>query len=96
MSPAHYEMLQLRKDRIDRRRQIDWQYWPDTHTQPHFAAQTVEADDKSRPDVEEDALITWGLAQRNGTKGLDTRIDVLYGEGAHLSRWYTNVEILRG
>jgi hypothetical protein len=94
MSPVYDTMVQQRKDRIDRRRQIDWQYWPDTHCQPQFAEQTIEPDDKSRPDVEEDALIAWGLAQGNGTKGLDVGIDVLYGEGSHLGRCDFDVEVL--
>jgi hypothetical protein len=96
MSPAHYTMVQQRKDRIDRRRQIDWQYWPDMRSQQQFAEQTIEPDDKSRPDVEEDALIAWGLAQGNGTKGLDIGIDMLYGEGPHLSRCDVDMNVPGG
>jgi hypothetical protein len=89
-------MAQQRKDRIDRRRQVNWQYWPDTRSQQQFAELALGSDDHSRPDVEEDALIAWGLAQGNGTKGLDTSIDVLYGEGSRLSRWKADTRESRG
>jgi hypothetical protein len=93
MSPAHYEMLQQHKDRIDRRRLIDWQCWPDTRSQQQYAELAFDTDDKSRPDVEEDALIAWGLAQGNGTKGLDVNIDVLCGDGPHFSRCRIDMEV---
>jgi hypothetical protein len=88
MSQAQYTTMQPREDRIDRRRRMDWQYWPDTTSQQHFAEQALYLNDSSRPDVEDDALIAWGLAQGNDTKGFNTSIDVLYGEGLHLSKYW--------
>ncbi|KAF1837364.1 hypothetical protein BDW02DRAFT_491758 [Decorospora gaudefroyi] len=81
-SRFQYVSGQPRKDRIVRGRRIDWHYWPDTNSQQHFAEQALDLDETSRPDVEDDSLIPWGLAQASETKGGGTSIDVLCGEGS--------------
>ncbi|CAO2647801.1 Nn.00g087230.m01.CDS01 [Neocucurbitaria sp. VM-36] len=81
--------VQLRNDRIDRRRrpQIDWQYWPDTTTQQDDATHNIPGlDITNRPDIEDDTIIAWGLTQSETTTGLKVDIDVLHGEGTNL-KW---------
>ncbi|KAF1947773.1 hypothetical protein EJ02DRAFT_390991 [Clathrospora elynae] len=92
MPLSKYANVQPRNSRIDRRGRpnIDWQYWPDTTSQQHFAKRVHDLDTRSRPDIEDDALIAWGLAQGDDTQGFDTLIDVLYGAGPHLN-WRDNV-----
>lgn len=83
--------MQQRTKRIDRRCRpvIDWQYWPDpTSQKQNCAGETQNSDIISRPDIEDDALITWGLAQSEVAKGLDVKVDVLYGEGTGLSGYH--------
>ncbi|KAF2828409.1 hypothetical protein CC86DRAFT_465246 [Ophiobolus disseminans] len=81
-----------RLDRIDsRRRKIDWQYWPDTNDQQKYLdASAAETYIRSRPDIEDESLIAWGLAQAKATDGAQTTIDVLYGEGVDL-QWKYNI-----
>ncbi|KAF2028024.1 hypothetical protein EK21DRAFT_114228 [Setomelanomma holmii] len=75
-----------RIDRIDnRRRKIDWQYWPNTDTQQDYKDESrSHAAHSSRPDIEDEAIIPWGLAQSQAPRNESTTIDVLFGEGTAL------------
>jgi hypothetical protein len=76
-----------RFDRIDRRRKVDWQRWPDTSTQPQFVGDSLAcASISRRPEIEDELLIAWGLAQAHAATGAETTIDVLHGEGTDLRK----------
>ncbi|KAJ4377402.1 hypothetical protein N0V83_000227 [Neocucurbitaria cava] len=84
---------QLRNDRIDRRRRpkIDWQYWPDTTGQHDDATPNIPGlEITTRPDIEDDAIIAWGLAASEKTRDPNVSIDVLHGDGTDLE-WTQNV-----
>jgi alpha-mannosidase len=89
-----------RLDRIDsRRRKIDWLYWPDTSAQNkhrHDCNTTEHAESiSSRPDIEDEELITWGLAQNPTSGDAEATVDILYGEGTDLRKCQavTNVRL---
>ena len=73
-----------RSDRIDRRRDVKWQQWPEMRGQHHGL------DDESlrcrHPDLEDGSLVAWGLQQSQNATGEGIEIDVLYGDGVDLSR----------
>ena len=73
-----------RSDRIDRRRDVKWQQWPEMRNQQY------ELDDESlrcrHPDLEDGSLVAWGLQQSQNATGEGIEIDVLYGDGVDLSR----------
>lgn len=85
-----------RLDRIDsRRRKIDWQYWPDTSTQAKYTDDSAaHASVLSRPDIEDEALISWGLAQSQIAKDVETTVDVLYGEGIDLRKRLATIRMV--
>jgi hypothetical protein len=85
MSATYYDNSTSCKDRrVVRRRLVNWLHWPETTGQPQFTNQKLDLSEHSRPDIEDDALISWGLKQAEGSKGGNTTINVLYGEGQHL------------
>jgi hypothetical protein len=69
-----------------RRRKIDWLYWPDTSTQVDYTGDSLtDIGTTHRPDIEDEAIISWGLAQsQNMTPG--ATIEVLCGEGTALCK----------
>lgn len=68
------------------RRKIDWLYWPDTSTQVDYTDDSLaHVGVTSRPDIEDEAIISWGLAQSLKMKSGAT-VDVLYGEGTALRK----------
>lgn len=92
MESKHHKLTsaQLRNDRIDRRRRplTDWQYWPDTTGQHDEATPNIPGlEITTRPDVEDDAIIAWGLAVSEKSKDLNVSIDVLHGNGTNLGKW---------
>ncbi|KAL6702414.1 hypothetical protein ACN47E_002056 [Coniothyrium glycines] len=82
-----------RKDRIERERRPDiyWNKWPNTAQQEHFACQDYPLNETSRPEVAEDALVAWGIAQSETTKNPVVKIDMLHGEGADLT-WQRDID----
>lgn len=89
MARSAPEVLRARFDRIDRRRRarIDWQYWPAIGDQGQYVDKAYDLDDPNRPDIEDDAVIAWGLAQCDGKKAAEVKIDVLSGNGIDLG-WF--------
>lgn len=81
MSP---KTLLMRSDRIDRRRDVKWQQWPE------MACQQNELDAESltcsHPDLEDGSLIGWGIQQSQNANGEGVEIDVLYGNGTDLRK----------
>lgn len=76
-----------RQDRIGgHHRKVDWQYWPDS-TEQHSGAKFEEpaSSISLRPDLEDEALISWGLVQSEVAKGPRAKIDILHGQGSSLS-----------
>jgi hypothetical protein len=96
-TPLHLAHVGLhqRLDRIDsRHRKINWQYWPE-NSAPHkdVADSHNPLDDdpaeniehiSSRPDIEDEALIAWGLTQTRTTEDAEATLDVLHGEETNL------------
>jgi len=79
-----------RFDRSGNRRsklKLDWYYWPDTSSQRKYTHDSAaDSSTFSRPDIEDNSLIAWGLAQSQATDGAKTTIDVLCGEGVDLRK----------
>lgn len=96
MSRLQSPATQSRFDRIDRRRRarIDWQYWPDIIAQLQYTKKSYDLDIASRPDVEDEALVAWGLAHSEGKQALDVKIDVLFGKGEKLSKFQRLLETI--
>jgi hypothetical protein len=70
-----------------RRRKIDWLYWPDTSTQVDYTDDSLmNIGITNRPDIEDEAIISWGLAQSQNMKPGAT-IEVLCGEGTALCKY---------
>lgn len=76
--------LLRRSDRIDRRRDVKWQQWPE------MGCQQYNLDEDSlkcrHPDLEDGSLLAWGLQQSQSATGKGIEIDILYGNGIDLSR----------
>ncbi|KAF9697213.1 hypothetical protein EKO04_004933 [Ascochyta lentis] len=81
--------LLRRSDRIDRRRDVKWQQWPETTFQQNQL--DAEWSDCSLPDLEDGSLIAWGVQQSQNATGEGVAVDVLYGNGTDLD-WPRNVE----
>ncbi|KAH6872932.1 hypothetical protein BKA58DRAFT_456590 [Alternaria rosae] len=91
MSATYYDNSPSREDRrVVRRRLVNWLHWPETTSQPHFTNEKLDLSERSRPDIEDDALISWGLKQARESQGGNTAINVLYGEGPRL-QWRDNI-----
>jgi hypothetical protein len=75
-----------RPDRIDKDRKVRWQQWPETD--PKYDALKPEDLNCVRPDLEDSAVIAWGLelSERQRTTGEDVDISVLYGTGSNLRK----------
>lgn len=81
-------VTELQDERHDRRRRpkIDWHYWPTAGQHPSVSSVPVQLDIPSRPEIEDEPLIAWGLAQsENESKCSKVTVDLLYGEEANLS-----------
>lgn len=76
--------VRIHNERNDRRRRprIDWHYWP-----PTGQASTISHNlgISSRPDIEDEPLIAWGLSHSESTECSKVKVDVLYGHGKALS-----------
>ncbi|KAI8936960.1 hypothetical protein NX059_006188 [Plenodomus lindquistii] len=88
----YHKLVPKRSDRIDRRRRaaIDWQYWPDTSNQQQYSTTTLDSEIASRPDIEDEALIAWGIIQSKESTDQNVSIDMLIGEGTNF-RWQYDV-----
>lgn len=78
----------MQSERNDRRRRpmVHWHYWPTASQQPYAPSTPDQLDKPSRPEVEDEALIAWGLAQsKEESKNSRVTVHLLYGEGANLS-----------
>ena len=75
-----------RPDRIHKERNVQWQQWPET--EPKYDA--LKFDDLTcvRPDLEDSAVIAWGLelCRQQRTTGEDVDISVLHGTRAKLGK----------
>lgn len=93
MSRYNSNATNTKSDRIDRRYRssIDWQYWPDVSGQRQYADTILDPATMSRPDIEDDALIAWGLAQSEASKNQNVKIDLLLGEGINLSTYHSYI-----
>ncbi|OAL49439.1 hypothetical protein IQ07DRAFT_568360 [Pyrenochaeta sp. DS3sAY3a] len=84
----------MQGERNDRRRRpmIDWHYWPIASLQPCAPSAPEQLDTPSRPEIEDEPLIAWGLAQsKEESKNSKVTVDLLYGEGANLN-WDNDVD----
>jgi hypothetical protein len=86
MSTAHLAYRIAHEERLVRRGLADRLYWPETMSKPQLETLKPDLDEYSHPDLEDDALISWGLKQAEGSVGANTTIDVLYGEGPRLRK----------
>ncbi len=76
--------LMHRSDRIDRRREVQWQLWPKVACQhDDLDAESLSC---SHPDLEDGSLIAWGLRQSKDASGKGVQVDVLYGSGTDLRK----------
>lgn len=75
-----------RPDRIHKDRKVQWQQWPETD--PKYDALKLDDLHCIRPDLEDSAVIAWGLelSERQRTTGEDVDISVLYGTGTDLRK----------
>ena len=75
-----------RTDRI--RRNLDWRHWP-TRSIPHdymlTHADTVLEDPK-HPELEDQSLLAWGLAQNELGKNHSATVDILIGRDVDLGK----------
>lgn len=76
--------LLRRSDRIDRRRDVKWQQWPEMRRERYDLHDDLLQCD--HPDLEDGSLIAWGLQQCEDATGEGVEIDVLYGDGVDLSK----------
>jgi hypothetical protein len=76
-----------RTDRIDRQRNVRWQDWPDITCQQGLIDELdPESNHSDHPDLEDSAVIAWGLKHSESSKGERVEVDVLYGEGTNLRK----------
>jgi hypothetical protein len=92
MSTAHVAHSIARKDHLVHRGLADRLYWPKTMSKPQLATKKLDLNEYSHPDLEDDALISWGLEQTEGSVGANTTIDVLYREGSQLRKCDTQTK----
>jgi hypothetical protein len=71
-----------RTDRI--RRKLDWRHWPTNTTHDYGLIEPLR-EDSHHPELEDQSLLAWGLAQSNLSKDHSATVDVLYGFGDQLS-----------
>lgn len=88
----------LNLDRIDvPYAKIDWRDWPDTSNQEDYADDILAPGQVlRRPDVEDEGLICWGLAESRRqlmSAGAGANVDVLYGEGANLRMYLGAIKL---
>lgn len=78
----------------DIRRKLDWRHWPTTSIPHDYALVQPEPllEPPTRPELEDQALIAWGLAQSELGKEAGATVDVLYGSGAGLSKFRNAVD----
>ncbi|KZM26397.1 hypothetical protein ST47_g2476 [Ascochyta rabiei] len=81
--------LPRRSDRINRRRDVKWQQWPETTSQQNQL--DAEWSDCSLPDLEDGSLISWGFQQSQNATGEGVVVDVLYGNGTDL-HWPRDID----
>lgn len=88
-------LVNRRNIRIDRRYRapVDWQYWPDVGGQQGYLDTALEQDHVTRPEVEEEALIAWGLAKSEASNDQNVNIDVLLGQGTDFSTFALGPDI---
>jgi hypothetical protein len=79
-----------------RRAKIDWKYWPDTSNQEDYADDCIDPGTTlTRPDVEDEGLICWGLAEsQRQLKEAGAIVDVLHGEGSDLRMYLEAKKII--
>jgi hypothetical protein len=74
-------------DHNDVRAKINWLYWPDTSTQGNYADDSLaHAEITSRPDIIDEAVISWGLAQSQKMKP-GAKVDVLSVDETNLCKY---------
>jgi hypothetical protein len=87
----------LRFDRTHSRRpklKPEWHQWPDTSTQHKYINENnAGLGIFSRPDIGDESMIAWGLAQSHATDGSNTTMDVLYGEGLDLRKHAVAIKV---
>jgi hypothetical protein len=75
-----------RTDRI--RRKLDWRYWP-TRSIPHdytLAHTDTILGDSKHPELEDQSLLAWGLAQSDLEQNHTATVDILSGRGVDLGK----------
>lgn len=75
-----------RADRIDSsRRKIDWKIWPEMDSFHAEASTKIISNSQiDRPDIEDEEMIAWGLAQSEVISGAPATVDILYGAWPNL------------
>lgn len=77
--------VHTRPDRIVGPRTVDWKYWPKDTLLPTAFQSVPNLEISNHPELEDQALLEWGMKKSDTSNGPRATVDVLYGCGTDLS-----------